>query len=95
MVRWLPLALAVLGWQPLLAELAAAARAHPALRWPALLLAFALPAAGLAILLRGPDLGTRAGRRLRRWAHLATLAPVLATVLRVPPGGGGQGSMPR
>jgi succinate dehydrogenase/fumarate reductase cytochrome b subunit len=85
-MRWLPLALAVLGWHSLLAELGAAARAQPALRWPALLLAFALPAAGATILLRGPDLGTRAGRRLRLWAHLATLAPVIATALRVPQG---------
>jgi succinate dehydrogenase/fumarate reductase cytochrome b subunit len=83
-MRWLPLALAVLGWHSLLAELGAAARAEPALRWPALMLAFALPAAGAWILLRGPDLGTRAGRRLRLWAHLATLAPVIATALRVP-----------
>ena len=45
---------------------------------------FALPVAGAAILLRGPDLGTRSGRRLRLWAHLATVAPVVATVLRVP-----------
>jgi asparagine N-glycosylation enzyme membrane subunit Stt3 len=85
-MRWLRLALAVLGWHSLLAELGAAARAQPALRWPALLLAFALPAAGAAILLRGPDLGTRAGRRLRLWAHLATLAAVIATALRVPQG---------
>lgn len=84
MIRWLPLALAVLGWHSLLAELGAAARAQPALRWPALLLAFALPAAGAVILLRGPDLRTRAGRQLRLWAHLATLAPVIATALRVP-----------
>ena len=83
---WLILALAVLGWQPLLAGLAAAARAQPGLRWPALLLAFALPAAGLAILLRGPDLATSSGRRLRLWAHLATLAPVISTALRVPRG---------
>ncbi len=86
MKAWLPLALAVLAWQSLLAELAIAARAQPALRWPALLIAFALPAAGASILLRGPDLGTRAGRRLRLWAHLATLAPVVATALRVPQG---------
>jgi asparagine N-glycosylation enzyme membrane subunit Stt3 len=82
--RWLPLALAVVGWHSLLAELSAAARVQPALRWPALLLAFALPAAGAVILLRGPDLATHSGRRLRLWAHLATLAPVIATVLRVP-----------
>ena len=84
LLSWLPLALAVLGWQGLLAELGASARAQPALRWPALLIAFALPAVGVALLLRGPDLGTRAGRTLRLWAHLATLAPVLATALRVP-----------
>jgi succinate dehydrogenase/fumarate reductase cytochrome b subunit len=83
-MRWLPLAVAVLGWHSLLAELGAAARAQPALRGPALLLAFALPFAGAAILLRGPDLGTRAGRRQRLWAHLATIAPVIATALRVP-----------
>jgi succinate dehydrogenase/fumarate reductase cytochrome b subunit len=84
--RWLSLALAVVGWHSLLAELSFAARLQPALRWPALLLAFALPAAGAAILLRGPDLATHSGRRLRLWAHLATLAPVIATVLRVPQG---------
>jgi hypothetical protein len=84
---WLPLALAVLAWHSLLAELATAARAYPSLRWPALLIGFALPAAGLAVLLRGPDLGTRAGRRRRLWAHLATIAPVIATAMRVPQGG--------
>lgn len=82
-MRWLPLALAVLGWHATLDALSAAARVHPALRWPALLLGFALPVAGAAVLLRGPDLATRAGRRLRLWAHLATLAPVVSTVLRV------------
>jgi hypothetical protein len=85
-LRWLPLALAVLGWQSLLAALAVAARTQPSLRWPALLIAFALPAAGVIILLAGPDPGTPAGRRLRLWAHLATVAPVIATVLRVPKG---------
>ncbi|HVR70343.1 MAG TPA: hypothetical protein VMT87_05805, partial [Vicinamibacteria bacterium] len=85
-MQWLPLALAVLGWHSLLAVLSGAARVQPALRSPAFLIAFALPAAGAAILLRGPDLGTPAGRRLRLWAHLATLAPVIATALRVPPG---------
>jgi hypothetical protein len=80
---WLPLALALLGWHFLVFELSATARSFPALRWPALLLAFALPIAGLVILLRGPDPGTWTGRRLQLWAHLATLAPVIATVLRV------------
>lgn len=78
------MALAVLAWHSLLASLAAAARAQPALRWPALLIAFALPMAGVAVLLRGPDIGTASGRRLRLWAYLATLAPVIATALRVP-----------
>ena len=85
-MRWLPLALAVVGWHAALAELGAAARAEPSLRWPGLLLAFALPAAGAALLVRGPDLATLSGRRLRLWAHLATIAPVIATILRVPRG---------
>jgi hypothetical protein len=85
---WLPLALGALGWHALLAELVAAGRAPPApaLRWLAFSIAFALPAAGAAILLRGPDLRTGAGRELRLWAHLATLAPIIATVLRGPRG---------
>src|SRR5687768_2916687 len=63
-----------------------AARAQPALRWPALLIAFALPIAGVAILTRRPDPAKLTGRRLRLWACLATLAPVIAIALRVPPG---------
>lgn len=86
MMRWLSLALGVVGWHSLLAVVVASARAQPALRGAALLLAFALPVAGVVVLLRGPDLRTRSGRRLRMWAHLATLAPVIATVLRVPQG---------
>jgi succinate dehydrogenase/fumarate reductase cytochrome b subunit len=69
-MRWLPLALAVLVWQRLLSALGPG--------WPALLTAFALPVAGAWILLRG------ANGRLRLWAHAATLAPVVATALRVP-----------
>jgi hypothetical protein len=64
---------AVLAWHSLLAEIGAAARTLPALRWAGLLLAFVLPAAGLSVLLRGPDLRTSAGRRLRLWAHRISL----------------------
>ena len=70
-MRWLPMALAVLAWQRLLSALGPG--------WPALLTAFALPAAGaLWSCSAGRTAGCGCGRTQ------ATLAPVIATALRVP-----------
>lgn len=85
-MSWLAFAVALLVWHSLVAEIGALARVQPPLRLLALLAAFALPAAGALLLIRGPELSTRAGRRLGFWAHLATVAPVIATALRVPQG---------
>jgi hypothetical protein len=85
-MSWLAFALSLLVWPSLVAEAGALARGLPPLKLLALLLALALPAAGAYLLIQGVDTSTPAGRRLRFWAHLATLAPVVATALRVPQG---------
>ena len=76
-------AVALIAWQGVLAGLATLARTQPAVRLLGLIVAFALPAAGALTLIRGIDPGTPAARRLRLWAQLATVAPVILTAMRV------------
>ena len=87
---WLVLAAATLLWPSVVAHVGTLARqaaslpAAMALRLFALFLALALPAAGAFVLLRRPAGVCAAARRLRLWGQLATIAPVVHTVLRVP-----------
>ena len=84
--QWAGFAVALLAWPSVLAAISAGARTQPALRVLGLIVALALPAAGVLALIRGFDVSSAAGRRLRLWAHLATVAPVVATALRVAQG---------
>ena len=87
---WLALAAATFLWPSVvtlagtLARQAATPPVTIALRLFALVLALALPAAGAFVLFRRHAGVPAAGRRLRLWGQLATIAPVLHTVLRVP-----------
>jgi succinate dehydrogenase/fumarate reductase cytochrome b subunit len=86
---WLALATATLLWPSVVTQIGSLARqaasspVATALRLFALLLALALRAAGAFVLLRR-QAGSAAGRRLRLRGQLATIAPVVHTVLRVP-----------
>jgi succinate dehydrogenase/fumarate reductase cytochrome b subunit len=86
---WLALAGATLLWPSVVSQVGTLARqaadspAAAALRCFAAFLALALPTAGLFVLLRRPPAAGAAGRRLRLWGQLATIAPVAHTALRV------------
>lgn len=74
--RWTALAAAVVAWPWLLRW----ASAVPA---AGLAVGFGLPALGLVLAARAPAPPSAAARRTRLWAHLALVAPVVMTALRV------------